>query len=198
MPLAYIRRKMTEIYVSVDIEADGPIPGPNNMLSLGAAAFDPEGNLIDTFTVNLEDMPDTTMDPRTKEFWDKNPKAYEATRTNQYSPKAGMVKFERWLKNLPSRPVFVGYPAGFDFTFVYWYLIKFVGYSPFSFSALDMKSYAMALMGTEFRKSTKRNMPKRWFSKSPHTHVALDDAIEQGHLFMSMLKERREQDDSSN
>jgi hypothetical protein len=61
-----------------------------------------------------------------------------------------------------------------------------------------MKSYAMALMGTEFRKSTKRNMPKRWFSKSPHTHVALDDAIEQGHLFMSMLKERREQDDSSN
>jgi len=189
---------MTEVYVSVDIEADGPIPGPHNMLSLGAAAFSQEGNLIDTFTVNLEDMPDTTMDPRTKEFWDRNPKAYEETRTNQHHPKTGMIKFEHWLKSLPGRPVFVGYPAGFDFTFVYWYLIKFVGYSPFSFSALDIKSYAMALMGTEYRKSTKRQMPKRWFSKSPHTHVALDDAIEQGHLFMSMLKERREQDDSSN
>src|SRR5215470_16618360 len=29
---AGLRMKMTEIYVSTDIEADGPIPGPNSML----------------------------------------------------------------------------------------------------------------------------------------------------------------------
>jgi len=28
------------MYVSVDIESDGPIPGPHSLLSLGAAAFD--------------------------------------------------------------------------------------------------------------------------------------------------------------
>jgi hypothetical protein len=28
-----------EIYVSTDIEADGPIPGPNSMLSFGSAAY---------------------------------------------------------------------------------------------------------------------------------------------------------------
>ena len=33
-----------ECYVSVDIEADGPIPGAHSMLRLGAAAFDAEGN----------------------------------------------------------------------------------------------------------------------------------------------------------
>jgi hypothetical protein len=94
------------------------------------------------------------------------------------------------LKALPGSPVFVGYPAAYDFLFVYWYLMRFVGESPFSHSALDIKTFAMALTGKPYRASTKRNMPKRWIPKSPHTHVALDDAIEQGQLFINMLKER--------
>ena len=94
-----------------------------------------------------------------------------------------------WLRKLPGKPVFVGYPAGYDFLFVYWYLICFTGESPFSFSALDIKSYAMAMLGTEFRRTAKRSMPKRWFGKHPHTHVAIDDAIGQGVLFCNMLAE---------
>jgi hypothetical protein len=74
---------------------------------------------------------------------------------------------------------------------VYWYLMRFAGESPFAHSALDMKSYAMAVLGTEFRESTKRNMPKSWFDEFPHTHVALDDAIEQGALFCNMLAANR-------
>jgi hypothetical protein len=86
----------------------------------------------------------------------------------------------------------VGYPAAFDFMFVYWYLIRFVGRSPFSFSALDIKTMAMVMLGKEYRASTKRNMPKRWFGQSPHNHMALDDAIEQGQLFCTMLAECRQ------
>ena len=63
--------------------------------------------------------------------------------------------------------------------FVYWYLIKFTGKSPFSHSALDIKTYAMAVLKKNYRESTKRNMPKHWFDQLPHTHIALDDAIEQ-------------------
>jgi hypothetical protein len=70
-------------------------------------------------------------------------------------------------------------------------LIRFVGESPFSHSALDMKSLAMAVMKTDFRESTKRNMPKNWFDPFPHMHIALDDAIEQGALFCNMLKANR-------
>jgi hypothetical protein len=92
---------------------------------------------------------------------------------------------------LKGKPVFVAYPAGFDFLFVYWYLMRFVGESPFSHSALDMKTYAMALLKIGYRDSTKRNMPRDWFDKLPHTHVALDDAIEQGALFCNMLKANR-------
>ena len=43
-----------ECHVSVDFEGDAPLPGVISMLSLGAAAFDAEGVLPDTFTVNLE------------------------------------------------------------------------------------------------------------------------------------------------
>jgi hypothetical protein len=32
-------------------------------------------------------------------------------------------------------------------------------------------------------------MPKSWFDDIPHTHTALDDAIEQGALFCNMLME---------
>jgi hypothetical protein len=101
-----------------------------------------------------------------------------------------MSDYLAWLKTLPGKLVFVAYPAAYDFLFVYWYLIRFTGESPFSHSALDIKTFAMALLGRDYRESTKRNMPRRWFDQLPHSHVALDDAIEQGALFCNMLRER--------
>jgi len=83
----------------------------------------------------------------------------------------------------------VSYPVVFDFMFVYWYLIRFTGESPFSHSALDIKTYAMAMLKAEYRKSSKQYMPRRWFDDFPHTHQALDDALEQGALFCNMLLE---------
>jgi hypothetical protein len=59
-------------------------------------------------------------------------------------PEQAMTRYVNWIKSLDGKPVFVAYPAGFDLTFVYWYLIKFVGESPFSHSALDIKSFEMA------------------------------------------------------
>ena len=51
-------------YVSIDIEADGPIPGVHSMLSLGAAAFDSEENPQSTWSANLEQLPEATEHPR--------------------------------------------------------------------------------------------------------------------------------------
>ena len=179
-----------EIYVSVDIEADGPIPGPHSMLSFGAAAFSPETGLQDTFARNLVCLEGAAPDPRTSEFWSTHPEAYQATRTDTRAPSDAMPNFVRWVKKLDGRPVFVAYPAGFDFLFMYWYMIRFAGESPFSFSSLDIKTYAMALLGTPYRASAKRNMPRHWRPRRRHTHIALDDAIEQGELFINMLRAR--------
>src|SRR5207245_3479609 len=117
------------------------------------------------------------------------PEAWTVCRQKLRSPEEAMPAYVRWLKSLPGTPVFVAYQAGFDFLFVYWYLMRFVGHSPFSFSALDIKTYAMALLKTEYRESVKRNMPRRWFEAQRHTHVALDDALEQGLLLCNMLAE---------
>jgi len=180
---------MAEVYVSTDIETDGPIPGPHSMLSLASAAYLPDKTLVATFTANLETLPGAAADPRTMEWWQQHLEAWAATRTNLQDPAVAMGRYVTWVKSLPGRPVFVAYPAGFDFLFVYWYLIRFVGESPFSFSALDVKTYAMALLKTEYREAVKRDMPRRWFDPLPHSHVALDDALEQGALFCNMLAE---------
>jgi hypothetical protein len=159
------------------------------MLSLGAAAYLPDGKRVGTFSVNLETLPDAQGDPDTMMWWSKRPQQWAECRNNQLPPKEALTSYVEWVGSMPGRPVFVGYPATYDFAFVHWYLIKFLGASPFSFSALDVKSYAMAVLKTPFRWSTKKNMPKRWFHGLPkHTHVAVDDAIEQGALFCRILQ----------
>lgn len=180
-----------EIYVSTDVEADGPIPGPHSMLSFASASYTADKKLISTFTANLEELPYAKAHPDTMAWWDKNPEAWTACRENCQDPTIAMKDYVEWLKQLPGKPVFVGYPAAYDFMFVYWYMIRFVGESPFSHSALDIKTYAMAVLKKNYRESTKRNMPKRWFDKLPHTHVALDDAIEQGALFCNIISENK-------
>jgi len=176
-----------EIYVSTDIESDGPIPGIYSMLSIGSAAYTADKELIGTFTSNLKTLPDAIEHPKTMEWWDRNKRAYNKTRLGTEPSEVVFPRYAKWLKSLPGKPVFVAYPAGFDFTFVYWYLMRFAGESPFSHSALDVKTFAMCMMETDYRASTKRNMPREWFDKLPHTHCALDDAIEQGALFCNML-----------
>jgi hypothetical protein len=183
---------MPEIYVSTDIETDGPIPGPNSMLSFASAAFAEDKRQVGTFTANLTTLPGASGDPETMKWWESQPEAWAACREDPRDPGEVMPEYVHWLKGLPGKPVFVAYPAGFDFLFVYWYLIRFAGESPFSFSAVDIKTYAMAMLGKEYRESSKRNMPRHWFEDLPHTHVALDDAIGQGVLFCNMLRENRE------
>jgi hypothetical protein len=180
---------MSEIYISTDVESDGPIPGVNSMLSFASAAFLPDKTMVGTFSANLELLEGAKGDAKTMEWWKTQPEAWAACRADTQAPEAAMRKYADWIKGLGHKPVFVAYPAGFDFMFVYWYLIRFTGASPFSHTALDIKSYAMAMMRSEYRQSTKRNMPKSWFSDTPHTHVALDDAIGQGLLFCNMLAE---------
>ncbi len=178
---------MQEIYVSTDIETDGPIPGPHSMLSIGSAAFLADRAMAGTFSMNLQTLPGAAGYPATMAWWRQNPQAWEASRKDAQPPDAVMSQYVAWRKTLPGKPVFVGYPGAYDFMFVYWYLIRFAGESPFGYSALDIKSYAMAVLKKPFRQTLKRNMPKQWFGEQPHTHVALDDAIEQGALFCNIL-----------
>jgi hypothetical protein len=163
------------------------------MWSLGAVGIF-EGKIVDTFTINLEDLEGSSGDPDTLKWWSaQDPKVLAAARENARPPGEAIREFTRWVDKLSNRcgqarPVCVAYPAGYDFLFVYWYIIRFGLKSPFSFSCLDMKTYAMAKLGVPYRQAVKKNMPKRWFQGLPeHTHKASDDALEQGLLFLNML-----------
>jgi hypothetical protein len=180
---------MSEIYVSTDIEADGPIPGPHSMLSLGSAAFDTDGQMLDTFSANLELLEGASGHPETMAWWATQPEAWAAARESPRPIGEAMTAYCEWLEALPGDPVFVAYPAAYDFMFVAWYLVRFAGRNPFSHSALDVKTFAMALLGTEYRRTGKREMPERWFDERALSHVAVDDAIGQGRLFCNMRAE---------
>jgi hypothetical protein len=179
-----------ELYVSTDIEADGPIPGPHSMLSLASAAYRPDKTLVSTFSINLETLPGAAPDARTMAWWQDYPEAWEKCRHDARAPEQAMRQYLDWLKGLAGRLVFLGLPAAWDFMWVYWYLLRFTGERPFREAALDVRSYAMGMRKVSFHETTRTYLPKRWFDDGlPHTHVALDDALEQGTMFCNMLAE---------
>lgn len=181
---------MQEIYVSIDIEADGPIPGPHSMLSLGAAAYDaPKKKLLNSFSINFKKLPGAVAHPVTEKWWRKFPEAYTLTRENQIDPKEAMQRFANWANKLPARPIMTSLPVTFDFMFVHWYFMRFLGESPFSFIGLDLRTLAYSQLNLPFKDCVRSNFPEHWFDELPHTHVALDDAIEQGALFCNMLND---------
>ncbi|KAA3626851.1 MAG: exonuclease [Proteobacteria bacterium] len=188
MPTSKTRSK-NEIYVSVDIEADGPIPGPHSMLSIGAVALAPNGETVAEYSANLIPLPEASPHPKTMEWWSQFPTAWEACQVNPREPKTVMAEFVRWVEKLPGLPIFTAWPATWDFMWIYWYLVRFTGKRPFSEHGIDIRSYAMGMRQREFMKCGKNYLPQRWFPEQGHSHVALDDAREQGLLFINMLKE---------
>lgn len=69
--------KDNSIYISVDIEADGPIPGEYSMLSIGACAFKPDGTEHGRFWTNIERLPNAKQHPDTMAWWKTQPEGKE-------------------------------------------------------------------------------------------------------------------------
>lgn len=189
-----------ELYVSTDIECDGPCPGLNSMLSIASVVLDARRGIgrdaiIETFSANLTTLPDARQDSETMAWWSKpeNQAAWEAHRKDPEKPDVVMPRYAKWLAALPGKPIFVGYPASFDFTFVYYYLHRFArGHNPFVRNAIDIETYAMAMLGSSYLEASDRNWPEWWFDRSlRRTHVAIDDAIEQGINFLRIMNDRR-------
>ena len=186
-----------EFYISVDVEADGRCPGLNSMLQLGAVFYDDSGNVLEEFSRNLKPLDGAVQDKETMVWWaeqeKRRPGMWARLTSNQRDPQSVMNDFERTVnrigQRLSAKPLVVAFPAGFDFTYLYYYLCRFNGGSCVGFSALDLKTLGMALTNRAYHESVKRNYPKQWFNpKLKHTHDALDDARSQGHMFWQMKR----------
>ncbi|MGW1612795.1 3'-5' exonuclease [Streptomyces sp. NPDC002285] len=188
------RRIKPSLYISVDIEADGPIPGPYSMLSLGAAV----AGVQDAGGFTAADPEKASfyreLRPISEEFV---PEALavsgldrERLRKEGLDPALALAQFTRWVREVggDAQPVMCGYPASYDWTFLYWYLIRFTGASPFGHSGcLDMKTLYATKAGLPLRAVAKGTMPRELLSRRRHTHHALDDAVEQAELFANLM-----------
>lgn len=190
----------TNMYFSADIETDGEAPGTASMLSIGVVAIDPITNQpCGEFYRTLKRLPDARPDTRTMEWWDQYPEQWAAARKNKEEPLEVMEGLHEWvismgklvkrshLMEVGPTPVFVASPGGFDFSFVFYYLHRFLGKSIFGFSVMCLQTYAMALLDCEFREAgSKIEWPEEWRSPLPHTHHALEDARSQADTMMRM------------
>ena len=156
-----------EIYVSTDVETDGPIPGVYSMLSIGSAAYLPDKTFLSGFTANLETLTGAEQHPETMRWWQGQPEAWAACRQKLQPPEEVMRNYLTWLKALPGDPVFVAYPAAFDFMYVCWYLNRFTGENPFGWHALDIKTFAMALTGATSSTPSSATCPANGSTTSP-------------------------------
>lgn len=86
------------------------------MLDFGAAAYTAQGELLGTFAANLATLPDAAGHPDAMAWWATQPDAWAACRQDLQDPAVALPAFAAWLDALPGKPVFVAYPAAYDFS----------------------------------------------------------------------------------
>jgi DNA polymerase III alpha subunit (gram-positive type) len=188
-----------EVYVSIDIETDGPAPGLNSMLALGAAAF-VKGEQWSTFYAKLNPLQGASPNPDTATWWDQNPEAKREVEIDRIPADVAMREFAVWVDELPGKQrdkVAVAWPAAYDFAFVNWYAHRFVGRNPLGFACVDIRSYANGLARQPSYYGLKEEAVNALAGEIDKTglrdHVAVDDAIGQGRLFVALLAASRAQ-----
>jgi ribonuclease T len=168
-----------EIFVSVDVETAGPIPGEYSLLSIGACDVDNESR---TFACELKPL-NRNADPKALEVTGLSMESLEQT---GLSPDEAMRRFADWLKGLARNGetlVFVGFNAPFDWSFVNYYFHRFVGENPFGFSALDIKAYYMGARGCRWTDTRSSQIAATLKPERKSDHQALHDAQYQAELF---------------
>jgi ribonuclease T len=170
-----------ECFISVDVETSGPIPGDYSMLSLGACVL---GAKEDGFYVEIKPLNDNAVPDALKVTgFDLGKLAKSGER-----PEDAVAKLLVWVQQVSGtkKPIFVGFNAGFDWSFVNWYFIHFLGQNPFGFAPLDVKSYYMGLTGCRWEETKSSRIRSEFQPAKPGDHNALADARAQAEMFEKM------------
>lgn len=184
----------TQIYVVVDIETDGPVPGLYSMLSIGAVASTVNKE-VSSFYSKILSLPGAEQYQDTMDWWNKNPDAWKEATSDAQTPDKVIQEFSDWVKNLKLTPVFVASPLVFDYGFVSWYLEKFTGANPFSDytdvqRTLDLASFCAGKLHRPLNQSRPSQIPSNFLVDMPeHSHKAIDDARGYGVILRNLLKQ---------
>jgi DNA polymerase III epsilon subunit-like protein len=160
-------------FIVVDVEADGPIPGDNSMVCLGAVVVEP--SLAKTFYGQLRPI---------SEVWVPAALAVSGFSREQTlafrDPTEVMTEFGEWVKaNTKGNPVFVSDNNGFDWQFVNWYFHHFTGKNPFGFSSMNLGSLYKGMVKDAWQSF-------KHLRKTAHTHHPVDDAKGNAEALLAM------------
>lgn len=183
-------------YFSADVETDGPIPGPFSMLSFALVyagsydgrRFERPADYSVTFYRELRPISDR-FEP-------------EALRVNRLdrgrlcregcNPSEAMTEACKWIQKTAGsgKPVLVAYPLSFDWSWLYWYFIRFSAKgSPFHYSrCFDIKTAFAVKAGIPVSAAGRPRIFSFLRSHREHSHHALDDAIEQAQIFANVFE----------
>lgn len=173
-------------YISVDIETSGPEPGGYAMLSIGACQVADE-----TRRFYAELQPDRSG--ATPEAMAVSRLSLEDLARDGLPAGEAMRQFAAWLAMIvPGEkcPVFVAFNAAFDWMFVNDYFLRYLGQNPFGHSALDIKAYYMGMRGVPWAETSYHRISTYYHERDRLLHHALEDALDQSHLFNRILAER--------
>jgi len=185
-------------YISVDVEASGPLPPDYDLLSIGAVrvAADPSGNwTIDEDGYYVEMKPRTGKeDPGAMAVHGLDPKVL---RRDGVSPVETARTFDQWVRSVTTPedpPIFVGYCANFDWTYIN-ELFHHAGIdNPFGYKALDIRSVAHGVFAdVPWNELTQDTILPR-IGVTPlgedDAHHALADARHQAKMLIALLGAR--------
>src|SRR5579862_1815781 len=188
-------KNRVDAYFSADVETDGPIPGPFSMLSFAlvyAGSFDgKQFRRPDKYEHKLY----LELRPVSDNF------QIEALRVNGIDrerlcsegapPEEAMTDACRWVKKIAgvAQPVLVAYPLSFDWSWLYWYFIRFSNDgSPFDYSrCFDIKTALAVKAFIPISQAGRSRIDPSLQPGHRHTHNALDDAIAQAEIFANVF-----------
>ncbi|MBI4879687.1 MAG: 3'-5' exonuclease [Planctomycetes bacterium] len=182
------------VYISVDVEASGPLPGFFDLLSLGAVAvaraggtYEPRG---DGLYLELQPLLGA-LDPQAMAV---NRLDLERLRREGLGPEEAARRVERWLRGVASPadpPVFVGYCANFDWAFVNDLFHRAGIENPFGYKALDIRSLALGVLDLDWQElRQERILPLLGLEPlaAEEAHNALADARHQARMLARLLE----------
>ena len=163
-------------WISIDIETDGLIPCQYSMISIGAVVVDKK--LDKRFYTQLKPISNSYN----QEALSISGFSREET-LNFKEPKEAMQEFKEWLKKVCKyKPYFISDNNGFDWQFINWYFIYFIGENPFGYNSSNLRSLYQGL-NRDFNSNFKH------LRETKHTHNALDDAIGNAEAILAIQKE---------
>lgn len=87
-------------------------------------------------------------------------------------------------------PIFVGFNVGFDWSFMNYYFLKYLGSNPFGYTSIDIKSMYFGYFDVNWADTKSSKIVERLKAKLTSNHNALQDAIFQAELFNLILEEK--------